>query len=286
MSASPFHPGELEAQLRAGGGPPGSGIRDFMTGQHRAFFEALPFVVAGTVERGWPAATLLSGEPGFISAPDPVTLAVAADLSASDPAQQAIVPGAAVGLLGIEFATRRRNRVNGIVSQADGKGFTLDVRQSFGNCPQYIHVRDVRPGAGAAPVEALQRLDREDRDLLSRTDTFFVATAARTGDARGGADVSHRGGPPGFVRLEGETLSIPDYRGNRYFNTLGNLVSNPRAALLFPDFAGGGVLLLQGTAEIVWDGPEVRATPGAERLWKVRVERAWRRAGGQPRNSR
>lgn len=72
-------------------------------------------------------------------------------------------------------------------------------------------------------------------------------------------DVSHRGGPPGFVRLEGQTLTIPDYNGNRYFNTLGNLVSNPRAALLFVDFERGDVLHLQGTTEIVWDGPELRS---------------------------
>ena len=285
MGASPFHPGELEAQVRAGGGAAGSGIRDYMPDQHRAFFAALPFIVAATVDEGWPAATLLSGPPGFVSAPDAHTLSVRAALSPSDPAHRAIRPGAAMGILGIDFATRRRNRENGIVSAVDGEGFSLAIEQSFGNCPQYIHVREVRAiENGPAPVRALDGLDAAARELVARADTFFVATAARTGDPRGGADVSHRGGPAGFVRLEGDTLSIPDYSGNRYFNTLGNLVSNPRAALLFPDFEKGGVLHVQGPAEIVWDGPEVRAAAGAERLWRVRVERAWR--GGQPRNSR
>jgi len=75
-------------------------------------------------------------------------------------------------------------------------------------------------------------------------------------------------------------LTIPDYRGNRYFNTLGNLVSQPRAALVFVDFARGDLLQLQGTTEILWDGPEVRTLDGAERLWRFRVEQGWRRRGG------
>jgi hypothetical protein len=47
-------------------------------------------------------------------------------------------------------------------------------------------------------------------------------------------------------------LTIPDFRGNRFFNTLGNLVSDPRAALLFVDFETGDLLHLQGRVEIDW----------------------------------
>jgi hypothetical protein len=54
-----------------------------------------------------------------------------------------------------------------------------------------------------------------------------------------GADISHRGGLPGFVRVQGDELTIPDFRGNRYFNTLGNLIAEPRASLLFIDFEKG-----------------------------------------------
>ena len=104
----------------------------------------------------------------------------------------------------------------------------------------------------------------------------------RTEEATGGVDVSHRGGPRGFVRVEGHVVTIPDYKGNRYFNTLGNLVSQPRAALLFVDFATGDVLHVQGTTEVQWDGPEVRALQGAERLWRMRVERGWHRPAALP----
>ena len=279
MRASPFHPGELEAQTRAGGGSAGGGIRNFMVEQHRTFFEALPFVVVATIEDGWPVAALLAGKPGFVSAPDPHTLRIAAE----DTAQRAFIAGAPAGVLGIDLATRRRNRANGIVASAEPGLLVLDVRQSFGNCPQYIHVRDVQPSLREpGPVESLPRLDTDARTAISAADTFFVASAARIGEPEGGVDVSHRGGPRGFVQVEGQTLTVPDYRGNRYFNTLGNLVSNPRAALLFVDFEKGDLLDLQGTTEIVWDGPELRSFLAAERLWRFRVDRAWRRRAALP----
>ena len=283
MSGSPFHPGELEAQARAGGGSRGSGIRDFMIDQHRAFFESLPFIAVASIDRGWPVATLLAGEPGFIQAPDPHRLDVSAELDPSDPAQRSLTAGAPAGLLGIEFASRRRNRANGVIMSASPRGFVLDVRQSFGNCPQYIQPRDFRTApAGPRSPETLQRLDREGREAISGADTFFVASAARMDEEAFGVDISHRGGPPGFVRVDGDTLTIPDFKGNRYFNTLGNLVSNPRAALLFVDFAKGDLLHLQGATEIIWDGPAARAFPGAERLWRFRVHRAWRKRGVLP----
>jgi predicted pyridoxine 5'-phosphate oxidase superfamily flavin-nucleotide-binding protein len=230
-----------------------------MTLQHRDFFESLPFVVAGTVRDGWPAARIVAGRPGFIHAPDERTL----EVRAAVPVQR----GDRVGLLGIELPTRRRNRVNGIVRSAGAAGFVLHVEQSFGNCPRYIHPRAVRfrPDALEEPLEGV------DPASIARADTFFVATAAPAG-----VDVSHRGGPPGFVRVEGDTLTIPDYRGNRYFNTLGNLVVSPRAALLFADFDRGELLHVQGSVSIVWDGPDVTKVPGAERLWRVRAERVTR----------
>jgi uncharacterized protein len=281
-NAWPFHAGEREAQARAGGGATGGGIRDFLTDQHRTFFEALPFVAVASVEEGWPAATLLDGEPGFVSAPDPHTLRIAAALDPDDPAHRSLVAGGPIGVLGIDFATRRRNRANGVIASSGRDGIVVDVRQSFGNCPKYIQARDlVRVPRSVRPVvEVLHRLDARARDAISRADTFFVASAAHLGEEVGGVDISHRGGPAGFVRVEGDTLTIPDYRGNRYFNTLGNLVAAARASLLFPDFARGDLLQLQGTTEVVWDAPEASASAGAERLWRFRFDRGFRKRSG------
>jgi hypothetical protein len=255
-----------------------------MPGQHRTFFEALPFVAVASLDRGWPSATLLAGEPGFVAAPDPYTLRISALLDPDDPAHAPLAAGQRAGLLGIDLATRRRNRANGVIASSGSEGLVLEVQQSFGNCPQYIHPREVRPAAIAAhpATETLARLDGPARGLIARADTFFVASAAHLDDAEGGVDVSHRGGAKGFVRVEGDTLRIPDFPGNRYFNTLGNLVANPRAGLLFVDFEQGDLLHLQGTTSILWEGAEVDAVPGAERLWQVRVERAFWKRGALP----
>jgi len=281
VTAWPWHAGELEAQARAGVRSHGGAIRDQMPDQHRIFFQQLPFVVVASRDTdGFPVATVWTGAPGFVTSPDPRTLRLAVALDPADPTSAAFVAGAPFALLGIEPSTRRRNRANGVIAAGAPDGITVAVRQSFGNCPQYIHPRDLHAIAATpgAPV-ALDHLDAVASAAIRRADTFFVATAARVDEPTGGVDISHRGGPAGFVQLDGDTLTIPDYRGNRYFNTLGNLVSSPRAALVFADFATGDVLHIQGTTEIQWDGPAVAALPGAERLWRLRVERAWRRPG-------
>lgn len=275
-----FNLGERIAQRRAGVAPRGSAIRDAMPDQHREFFAALPFVLAATTDdAGWPVATILTGPPGFIASPDAKTLWIAAKPEPDDPAAPWLRPNARIGVLGIDLAARRRNRANGWIAAATPARLTVAVEESFGNCPRYIHIRGIaaRPG-NPAPAEALDRLDAAATEAISAADTFFVAT---TGGELG-VDISHRGGRPGFVQLAGDTLVIPDYPGNRYFNTLGNLTRDPRAALLFPDFATGDLLLVQGRAEICWDVPRDERPPGAERLWRLGVARTWRRRGALP----
>jgi ferredoxin-NADP reductase len=110
--------------------------------------------------------------------------------------------------------------------------------------------------------------------LISGADTCFVASYVDLdGDAsRRSVDVSHRGGNAGFVQIDGDCLSIPDFAGNMHFNTLGNLLLNPRAGLLFIDFNSGDILQVSGRTEMVLEGPEVSAFQGAERLWRLHVE--------------
>lgn len=274
---TPWHEGERRAQAIVGSAPGGAGVRAFMPDQHREFFAQLPFLVVATLdETGAPAATLLTGRAGFIQSPDPTSLAIAA--TRDDPAGQRLTPGAPVGLLGIQPHTRRRNRANGRVMAAGPDGLIIEVLQSFGNCPQYIHPREVRSDRRAR-TDALtfEGLDALARRQIAVADTFFVATTSGAGVENGGVDISHRGGPPGFVHVHGEVLEIPDYRGNRYFNTLGNLLLEPRTALLFVDFARGEMLQLQGRAEVAWDDT---ALEGAERTWRFTVERGWRGNAG------
>lgn len=277
-SSSPFHEGEQRIHTRLG-------IRDeiepwarrvvrsSMPDAHRDFFTRLPFLVlAARDAAGRPWATLLSEEPGFVSSPDPRNMRIAALPSPGDALADALQRGDEVGLLGIELDTRRRNRVNGrVAARRDGR-FDLAVDQSFGNCPQYIterHWRRAATGERAAVAERGSSLSRRSRELVRRADTFFIATGFR-GDGENavfGMDASHRGGAAGFVQVRGpRELVFPDYAGNNHFNTLGNLVMDPRGGLLFVDFERGDLLQLTGRARIDWDSPEIERTPGAHRL--------------------
>ncbi|MBP2232767.1 putative pyridoxine 5'-phosphate oxidase superfamily flavin-nucleotide-binding protein [Azospirillum agricola] len=277
----PFHPGEREAQARAGFRVPSAPIRDVLIPQHRDFYPLLPFLlVAAADAQGAPSAGILTGPPGFVTSPDPRILRIRPEHGAWDGWPGGPAPGAAVGALGIDLATRRRNRVNGTVIAADGGGFDLMVEQSFGNCPQYIQGRLVETAAPvAAPREPLGGLDADARRAIAEADTVFVASSSTPG-VEGGFDVSHRGGPAGFIRIDGDRLTVPDYSGNRYFNTLGNFLVNPQAGLLIVDFATGDALHLTGRVGIDWEPPG--DLPGAQRSWSLTVERGWRQRAAIP----
>jgi ferredoxin-NADP reductase/predicted pyridoxine 5'-phosphate oxidase superfamily flavin-nucleotide-binding protein len=306
---STWHAGEVALQRQAGVADRMKDlgrrvVRDYMPDQHRAFFAQLPFVALGSVDADGDAwATLVAGKPGFVQSPDPHRLRVNAMPEPRDPAAAGVREGAAVALLGIELHTRRRNRMNGIVRELDAGGFAVDVGQSFGNCPQYIQIRNFtftrEPSvtSDAAPIISNELTGRA-REIIAAADTFFVASYADRGaDANSGAnggangnadnvdghaaaasrrevDVSHRGGNTGFVRIGADgVLTIPDFAGNLFFATLGNIVVNGRAGLVFVDFATGDLLQITGDASVDTDSPEVAAFQGAERLWRVKPRR-------------
>ena len=283
---SVFHRDERLVQRRAGFDLVTAAIRPFMPEQHRDFFAHLPYLFVATLDHaGWPIATLVSGASGFVHSPDPVTLRIDARLPSADPAAAGLIAGQEIGLLGIDLATRRRNRANGSISRTDATGFTVAVHQSFGNCPQYIQRRTVQSAPDWAPgaVRSMATLDAAAWRLIEQADTFFVASRSGPDNgAAGGVDVSHRGGLPGFIHADGDTLVIPDFRGNRFFNTLGNLLGEPRAALLFIDFTTGDLLQLQGLAEIDWSDAASRHVAGAERSWRFRPTYAWHRSAAIP----
>lgn len=278
----PFHADELRAQALAGQRAGRAAIRPFMPDQHREFFALLPYLFTATLDaRGWPMASVLTGRTGFVQSPDPTTLHIAALPAKHDPAAPTFIAGAEIGLLGLDLGTRRRNRANGRLVDV-GEGLTVRIAQSFGNCAQYIQTRTPSPRPPfAGEAELTEKLDDDARTLIGSCDTFFVASRSRNdiGES-GGLDISHRGGQPGFIGLQDNTLAIPDFRGNRFYNTLGNLLGDPRAGLIFIDFASGDILQIQGTVTIDWH-PE-GGPAGAERLWRVEVERAWRRCGAFP----
>ena len=290
---SPWHSGELALQEKAGVVAKMRDvgrrvIRDYMPEQHRTFFRQLPFIVLGTVADGgdvW--ATFAAGRPGFMHAPTDKVLRIGIAADPHDPASSGLYEGAAIGMLGIELHTRRRNRLNGTVRDMNAQRFDVGVVQSFGNCPQYIQARDfefIRDPAVFSNIEPTEfdGLPGRARVIIEAADTFFVASYAGDGDRRQ-VDVSHRGGKAGFVRIGDDgRLTIPDFAGNLFFATLGNFVVNPRAGLVFADFETGDLLQLTGDARVDLDSAEIAAFQGAGRLWHFTPRRIVYRAGALP----
>jgi predicted pyridoxine 5'-phosphate oxidase superfamily flavin-nucleotide-binding protein len=262
-------------------------VRDHMPDQHRELFEKLPTLLLGALDAsGQPWATMLAGPPGFVHTPHAQRMDVAVAIDAADPVMAALAAhgsGAPVGVLGLEPHPRRRNRMNGhVVRWGTQQGLSITVAQSFGNCPKYIQAR--APGLRAAvtppqPAQALgPLLDAAALALIARSDTLFIASAsaARPGVQRGeGVDISHRGGEPGFVQVEqtpdGLELRLPDYPGNLFFNTLGNLAQHPLAGLLWVDYEDGGLLHVAARAELLWGEADRAPWPGAQRVLRLQV---------------
>ncbi|MDA9431407.1 pyridoxamine 5'-phosphate oxidase family protein [Bradyrhizobium sp. CCBAU 51627] len=286
--SSPFHPGELEVQERAGVGDgvrkrAQVAIRKEMPEQHREFFGNLTYVFVGSADRdGQPSASILVGPRGFMSSPDPARLLVRAERSKDDPLSKNLVVGTNLGLLGLDLTNRRRNRLNGRVVSADAEGFELLVHQSFGNCPKYIQVRQ-NITANKLCSDKRRRLEFKQLDepikrVIQNADTFFVASCTPAYDGEPGTydcDISHRGGRPGFVHATDREITVPDFSGNLYYNTLGNFSVHPYAALLFIDFLTGDLVHIQGRVEILWNDPPVASYSGAQRAWRLCIEHGY-----------
>ncbi|BCD96487.1 hypothetical protein MARGE09_P0687 [Marinagarivorans cellulosilyticus] len=266
-------------------------IRPYMPEQHRTFYGQLPFLVAGGIdELGWPWASVVSGQPGFAHSPTSTQLHLSSQaiqrlVDRKDPLTRTLTqPNSPIALLGIELNTRRRNRLNGrIATHSDGSA-TLEVDQAFGNCPKYIHTRELQFDNSTIASQAPNRpteittLDFAAQAFIQTADTFFVASSttvdAKMPQANQGVDVSHRGGKPGFVKIEGNTLTIPDFAGNFHFNTLGNFLLNPKAGLVFPNFVTGDLLMLTGRVELLTeDDSTIRDFKGADRGWRFCLEK-------------
>lgn len=294
-SNSPFHKGELEVQERmdtrdmlAYWAP--KAIRSFFLEQHHTFFSQLPFIIVSACdEQGLPWVTLLTGRAGFIHSPDSTHLHFATTPFKGDALEHAFIEGADIGLIGIELESRRRNRANGSLTKVDSSGMTFRVSQSFGNCPQYIserawHYKEVDDQKTA--VTRHSRLTPAMQKQIAEADTLFLASgyshqdslekrqeAGPNNQASFGMDASHRGGPAGFVKVVNDRqLVIPDYAGNNFFNTIGNLVMNPLIGLLFIDFDTGSLLQLSGRATIDWDSEKIQEHQGALRLLNIDIE--------------
>lgn len=265
------HPGEVAVQRRAGVRAEDHGssrTRPEIPEVAAAFLREQHMLVAGAADdRGRLWASVLAGPAGFASPEDDRTIVVRAVPGAPDPLHGLFERERDVGLLAVEPHTRRRMRVNGTAVQA-GETLVVWTEQVYSNCPKYIQTREptAEPGGAPAGLGTGTALTDRHQAWIGAADTFFIST----GVEGLGADVSHRGGNPGFVKVTGPgSLVFPDYVGNSMYTTLGNLELNPAAGLLFVDWERGETLHLTGRARVDWDPGDV---PGAQRLVRFELD--------------
>jgi len=273
---SVFHEGEIAIQQRVGveqmSARVGNGIKPTIPLVAANFLQEHPFVIISAAdENGHLWASILVGQAPFMKALDESTIYINTLPNKADPLSHILETGSQVGLIAIEFETRRRMRVNGTVEMLQNS-FLIHTEQVYANCPKYIQARFLSESPGAEkPLcsDITRQLSTEQSSWIQTADTFFIASA----HPEGSTDASHRGGNKGFVHVKDNSHLIwPDYAGNMMFNTLGNIALNPNAGLLFIDFEGNRMLQLTGHAEIVWDETQIAQYTGAERLVRFHVD--------------
>jgi len=282
---NPYHEGELAVQARLNetdmAHMNGGIISDSIPNGALHFIERQAMVVMGSIDsQGHVWASVLFGQPGFIRAIDIRTLELnllQTGSSTDDPLWSNLETNANVGLILIELGSRRRLRVNGYLRKVTTECYRIDVKQAYPNCPKYIQRRHLKKAQQPANkhVDSAKHgifLKSDQKKLIANADTFFVASA----HPDHGVDTSHRGGQPGFVKVLSDTLlRVPDYVGNRMFNTLGNFQSYPHAGLIFIDFEDNRLLQLTGKPKILWDLDDPNEeTGGTQRYWQFEIS-AW-----------
>jgi predicted pyridoxine 5'-phosphate oxidase superfamily flavin-nucleotide-binding protein len=260
-----FHEGELLVQARAGVRREAARLEGMLgpgglsAGAERFLEQQRLLVIASRDDQGALWVSPITGGRGFLVGAGG-RLEVTSLPAFGDPLAHLAV-GEGIGATAIDLATRRRIRVNGAVAGVSAHGFVLRVEECFGNCPQYIQRREVVEVAETSAPDDVDRARRvavesvglppEIADRIRAADTFFLGTS----HPLRGPDCSHRGGAPGFVRVEGNSLWWPDYHGNNMFTSIGNLAVEPAAALLFVDFELKQMIHLSGTASVEFDEP-------------------------------
>lgn len=262
-----FHSGEILIQTESGvekrADKMGNKlIRDHIIDQHKEFFENLNYVFIALHGRtGKPWITFIQGPAGFIFSPNETTLNISTKTIAQDELGLQVWQGNAVGIVGLDLSNRRRNRLNGNFKHSEhDEKLSIKVGHSFGNCPKYIQLRNFEPYLATEKsladkklsvrnnYEHIVELSENDVNLIEAADTLFIASSKQQ---HSDLDASHRGGNPGFVRVnDNKELWFNDYPGNNFFQTFGNVQNYSYVGLMFIDFDSGDLLLLSGQSRL------------------------------------
>lgn len=122
------------------------------------------------------------------------------------------------------------------------------------------------------PDDSNNTLGESEVSFIAARNSFYMATV----NEWAWPYIQHRGGPTGFVSvIDEKTIGFADYRGNRQYISVGNLMANDRVSLFFMDYSSRSRLKLFGRGEII--GPDDQDTLSRLRSpgYPARVERGF-----------
>ncbi|KAF2029797.1 hypothetical protein EK21DRAFT_66802 [Setomelanomma holmii] len=304
--AMPWNDGESRMHTLLKVPPQDNPTSTMLTPQASFMLQRGSLLALGTLDsQDRPWTTLWGGSPGF-SEPlgggfigtrtvvdgqnDPVVAALVGEAKDGEMVQPE--GGKLLAGLAIELMTRKRvkiagrmvagtvreaqvelegTKVGGAATKQDQVQLVTKVDQSLGNCPKYLNQYELSPAlVQASSVSTASTLPDKGRALVSKADMFFLSTSAGKD-----MDVNHRGGPPGFVRISAPNQIVyPEYSGNRLYQSLGNLLLNPKIGITFPDYASGDVLYMTGTTEVLVGADAATILPGSNLAVRIIVDEA------------
>ncbi|KAF2117063.1 hypothetical protein BDV96DRAFT_17994 [Lophiotrema nucula] len=185
----------------------------------------------------------------------------------------------ALGEVEVEYEGNTAAKVDGAPDQQDQLQLVYKVEQSLGNCPKYLNQYDIQPALTTSKlISRSDVLSEEAKSLIRKVDMFFLSTSTAED-----MDTNHRGGPPGFVRILSDTeIVYPEYSGNRLYQSLGNLQTNPKIGITFPDYETGTILYTTGEAEILVGEAAAQLLPGSNLALKIKIDEVRLVEGGLP----
>ncbi|CAG0994230.1 hypothetical protein BURK2_02570 [Burkholderiales bacterium] len=246
MEAYPYHAGQQAIQQEANTGPVADRLSHWV-GPVAQFAEAADLIVlASLATSGDLTVAALSGPPPLVSmtsGESGLTMRLPLELL------HHLRSDAACGGLVINVAAARRSRVAGMLT-ADGVAAQLRCSIAFTNCRKYIAPSvNVKAERVIGPARRVSLAIEDPRllDCLAKAEMAFLATR----NPAGTPDVSHRGGPAGFLSMSPAdgTIQWTEYVGDGMFVSAGNLRACEQFTLLVPDLDSGDALELVGRAD-------------------------------------
>ena len=241
-----YHTGQLEVQTEANSRPAADMLAERTSGRServlRFYASADLLVVATADQAGALRFNALSGDGPLLTPSDDDTLEL-------HDGATGLRTGSQAGAIAIDLRERRRARANGTL-RIDGTRVYLRAAEELINCRKYIApsiALDSGFRCGPSQRETIDPSDGAFRDALGRVETAFVASVS----PEGRPDVSHKGGPTGFMTFDSTTgvLTWPELIGNGMFKSAGNIRATGTVSVLALDLDSGDAYELCGRGE-------------------------------------